>query len=124
MKITENLVKPKNQHHGDDRVFLVCDNLDAHCFSVVFDIFAGKNLFVWFCVLVCTDLIQPIDASIGCSLCNYVGHSLDKWLSVDENLEMREGILGTRDRKILMTNCAEAMPIFYFSLHFYLPLPK
>ena len=86
------------------------DNLDAHCFSGVLDIFAAGNILVWFCVPACTDLIQPIGAGIGHSLCIYVGHTLDKWLSVDKNLELWEGSLGTRDRRILMTNfLAEAM---------------
>ena len=84
--------------------------VDAHCFLVVLDIFAAGNILVWFCVLACTDLIQPIDASISHSLCIYVGYAFDKCLSLDANLELWEGSLGARDRRILMTNfLAEAM---------------
>ena len=79
-------------------------------FSGVLDIFAAGNILVWFCVLACADLIQPIDAGISHSLCIYVQYAFDKCLSLDENLELWEVSLGARHRRILMTNfLAEAM---------------
>ena len=68
------------------------------------DIFGAANILVWYCVPGCTDLIQPIDAGIGRSIRIYVGHDLDKWLSVDDNLEAWEDRLCAKDRRILMTN--------------------
>lgn len=89
---------------------LICDNLDAHCFRDVLEIFAEGNILVWFCVPGCTDLIQPIDAGIGRSVRILVGHALDRWLSVDKNLNQWEGSLSTRERRILMSNfLADAM---------------
>ena len=58
----------------------------------------------------CTDLIQAIDAGIGRSIRIYVGHALDKWLSVDDNMDAWEERLNASQRRVLMTNfCAEAM---------------
>lgn len=102
--ITNDFVKFKKEKHGDDSVLLICDNLDAHCYKPVREIFGAANILVWFCVPGCTDLIQPIDAGIGRSIRIYVGHDLDKWLSVDENLEAWEDRLSAKDRRILMTN--------------------
>ena len=52
----------------------------------------------------CINLIQPIDAGIGSSISISVRHNLDKWLSVEENLEAWEGGLSAKERRILMTN--------------------
>jgi hypothetical protein len=110
IQIARTFVEFKRAKHGDDHVLLICDNLDAHCFSDVLDIFAYANILVWFCVPGCTDLIQPIDAGIGRSIRIYVGHALDKWLSLDENLQAWEERLSAMERRIMMTNfCAEAM---------------
>ena len=110
IEIAKDFVKFKREKHDDDHVLLFCDNLDAHCFDEVLQIFSSANILVWFCVPACTDLIQPIDAGIGRSIEIYVGHALDKWLSVDTNLELWEGSLCARDSRVLMTNfLAEAM---------------
>jgi hypothetical protein len=70
--------------------------LDANCFINALNIFAAGNILVWFCVSACTDLIQPIDAGIICSICiSYVGHALNSWLSVS---------LSATEWRILMTN--------------------
>jgi hypothetical protein len=89
--IAHDFVRFKREHHGDDHILLICDNLDAHCCDEVLEIFSSANILVWFVVPACTDLIQPIDAVIGRSLRIHVGHSLDKWLSVDDNLDLWEG---------------------------------
>ena len=59
---------------------------------------------VWSVVPGCTDLIQPIDAGIGRSVRIYVGHALDRWLSIDDNLDEWEGKLSASDRTVMMTN--------------------
>ena len=71
-------------------MLLFADNLDAYCHLPVLEIFAQANIFVWFVVPGCTDLIQPIDAVIGRSISIYVGHALDIWLSMDDNLDLWE----------------------------------
>ena len=69
-------------------------------------------ILILIAVLVRTDLIQPIDAGIGRSIRIYVGHALDKWLSVDDNLDLWEGTLSASERRILMSHfLAEAMEI-------------
>lgn len=81
--------------------------MDAHdCCEEVFKIFDDANILVWFCVPACTDLIQAIDAGIGKLIrIIYVGHAQDnKWLSADENLDLWEGSLSAKERRILMTN--------------------
>ena len=50
--------------------------------------FAQANIFVWFVILGCTDLMQPIDAGIGRSIRICVQHALDRWLSRDDNLDL------------------------------------
>ena len=88
-------------------MLLFADNLDAHCYQPVLDIFASANVLVWFVVPGCTgDLIQPIDAGIGRSIRIYVGHALDtRWLSVDDNLDKWwEGKLSASEQRIMMTN--------------------
>ena len=102
--IAKDSVKFKKEKHGDDSVLLIYDNLDAHCHEKIRDIFGAANILVWYCVPDCTDLIQPIDAGIGHSIRIYVRHDLDKWLSVDDNLEAWEDRLCAKDRRILMTN--------------------
>ena len=59
---------------------------------------------VWSVVPGCTDLIQPIDAGIGRSVRIYVGRALDRWLSIDDNLDEWEGKLSASDRRVMMTN--------------------
>ena len=108
--IANNFVEFKKEKHGDDSILLICDNLDAHCCKIVLDIFGAANILVWFCVPACTDLVQLIDAGIGRSLRLSVGHCLDKWLSIEGNLEAWEGGLSAKERRILMTNfLADAM---------------
>ena len=102
--IAKSFVLFKREKHGDDAVLLFADNLDAHCYQPVLDIFAEANILVWFIVPGCTDLIQPIDAGIGRSIRIYVGHALDRWLSVDGNLDLWEGKLSASERRIMMTN--------------------
>ena len=74
-------------------MLLFADNLDAHCYQPVLDIFASANVLVWFVVPGCTgDLIQPIDAGT-------------RWLSVDDNLDKWwEGKLSASEQRIMMTN--------------------
>ena len=67
-------------------MLLFVDNLDAHCHLPVLENFAQANIFVWFVVPGCTDIIQPIHAGIGRSIRIYVSHALDRWLSIDEKL--------------------------------------
>ena len=74
-------------------MLLFYDNLDSHFHLPVLENFAQANIFVWFVVPGCTDLIQPIDAGIGRSIRIYVGHTLDIWLSMDDNLDLWEGKL-------------------------------
>ena len=69
-------------------MLLFADNLYAHCHLPVLEKFAQDNIFVWFVVSGCTDLIQPIDAGIGRPIRIYVGHALDRWLSIYDNLEL------------------------------------
>ena len=65
-------------------------------------------------LLFCTDLIQPIDAGIGRSIRIYVGHALDRWLSIDDNLDKWEGKLKASEQRVMMTNfLASAMKKFY-----------
>ena len=104
IEIEKDFVKFKREKHGDGHVLLFCDNFDAHCFGGVLQIFSSTSILVWFYVTDCTDLIQPIDAGIGKSIRVYVRHTLDKELSVDENLELWEDLLCARDRMVLMTN--------------------
>ena len=85
-------------------MLLFADNLDAHCHLPVLEKFAQANIFVWFVVPGCTDLIQPIDAGIGRSIRIYVGHALDRWLSIDDNLDLWEGKLKASERRVMMTN--------------------
>ena len=94
--IANNFVEFKKEKHGDDSILLICDNLDAHCCKTVLDIFGAANILVWFCVPACTDLVQPIDAGIGRSIRLSVGHCLDKWLSIEGNLEAWEGGLSAK----------------------------
>ena len=68
-------------------MLLFADNFDAHCYQPVLDIFAHANILIWFVVPGCTDLIQPIDADIGRSIGIYIDHALDRWLSIDANLD-------------------------------------
>ena len=49
-------------------------------------IFSNANVFVFFVVKGCTDSLEPIDVGIGWCMRVYVGHALDDWLSVDDNL--------------------------------------
>jgi hypothetical protein len=110
VEIAQEFVQFKREKHGDKAVLLICDNLDAHCFEDVLVIFGSANILVWFCVPGCTDLIQPIDAGIGRSIRIYVGHALDKWLSIEENFDLWEDKLSCKDRRIMMTHfLAEAM---------------
>ena len=90
--------------HGDLPVLLICDNLDAHCCEDVLKIFSSANVFVFFVVKGCTDSLQPIDAGIGRCMRVYVGHALDDWLSVDDNLDLWEKGMVARDRRVLMTH--------------------
>ena len=85
-------------------MLLFADDLDAHCHKPVLNIFAQANIFVWFIVPGCTDLIQPIDAGIGRSIRVYVGHALDRWLSIDDNLDKWEGKLKASEQRVMMTN--------------------
>ena len=68
------------------------------------DIFTQANIFVWFVVPGCTDLIQPIDAGIGRTIRMYVGHALDRWLLIDDSLNEWEGKLKASERRVMMTN--------------------
>ena len=104
IEIARRFVEFKQEKHGDDAVLLFADNLDAHCHRPVLDIFAQANILVWFVVPGCTDLIQPIDASIGRSIRIYVGHALDRWLSIDDNLDQWEGKLKASEQRVMMTN--------------------
>eukprot|EP00978_Attheya_sp_CCMP212_P022979 scaffold69515_cov58-Attheya_sp.AAC.4 len=72
----------KAERHGNHRVLLFADNLDAHCWEEVFNEFAQSNVLVLFVVPGCTDAIQPIDAGIGWSIRIYIGQELDTWLSM------------------------------------------
>lgn len=102
--IAKTFVKFKKEKHGDDAVLLFADNLDAHCYAPVLEVLSEANILVWFIVPGCTDLIQPIDAGIGRSIRIYVGHALDRWLSIDDNLDEWEGKLSASDRRVMMTN--------------------
>ena len=93
----------KRENHDNDHILLICDNLDAHCCEEVLEIFANANILVWFVVPAWTDLIQPIDAGIGRSIRIYVGHALDKWLSVDDNLDLWEGTISASEWRMLMS---------------------
>ena len=62
----------------------------------------------------CNDLIQPIDAGIGRPIRIYVGHALDRWLSIDDNLDMWEGKLKASEQRLMMTNFLDsAMDKFF-----------
>ena len=99
--IARKFTEYKKEKHRDDAVLLFTD---AHCHKPVLDIFAQANIFVWFVVPGCTDLIQPIDTGIGRSIRIYVGHALDRWLSIDDNLDKWEGKLKPLERRVMMTN--------------------
>ena len=104
LEIAQKFAEYKQEKHGNDAVLLYADNLDAHCYQPVLEIFAEANIFVWFIVPGCTDLIQPIYAGIGRSMRIYVGHALDRWLSIDDNLDLWEGKLKESERRVMMTN--------------------
>ena len=98
---------PSDARHGDLPVLLICDYLDAHCHGPVLNVFHEAKVFVLFVVKKCTDCLQPIDAGIGRCMRVYVGHALDSWLSVDENLDLWEQGLPAPERRILMTHFLE-----------------
>ena len=56
----------------------------------------------------CSNLIQPIDAGLGgrsMRICVLGPHALlDRWLSVDDNLNKWEGKLSASEQRIMMTN--------------------
>ena len=85
-------------------LLLFADNLDSHCYGPVSEVFSAANILVWFIVPGCTDLVQPIDAGIGRSIRIYVGHALDRWLSIGDNLDQWEGKLKASERRVMMTN--------------------
>ena len=76
LEIARTFEEFKREKHENDDVLLFADNLDAHCHLSILEMFAQANIFVWFVVPGCTDLIQAIDAGIGSSIRIYVGHSL------------------------------------------------
>jgi len=104
LEIAGLFAESKREKHGDDAVLLFADNLDAHYYLPVSEIFAQNNIFVCFVVSGCNDLIQPIDAGIGRSTRIYVGHALGRWLSIDENLDLWEGKLKASEQRVMMTN--------------------
>ena len=104
LDIAKIFVKFKKEKHGDDAILLFADNLDAHCYELVLEVFSQANILIWLIVPGCTDLIQPIDAGIGRSIRIYVGHVLDRWLSIDDNLDEWEEKLSASDRQVMMTN--------------------
>ena len=107
IQIAEHFVKKKIERHGNLPVLPICDNLDAHCHGPVVEVFSKGNVFVLFVVKNCTDCIQPIDAGIGRCMRVYVGHALDDWLGVDENLDRWENGIPAPERRILMTHFLE-----------------
>ena len=104
LEIDRKFAEFQRENHGDDAVLLFADNLDTHCHLLVLENFAQANIFVRFVVTGCTDLIQPIDAGIRKYIRIYVGHVLDRWLSIDENLDLWEGKLKSSERRVMMTN--------------------
>ena len=55
-----------------------------------------------------------MDAGIGSSIRIYVGHALDRWLSIDDNLDLWEGKLKESERRVMMTNFLDsAMEKFF-----------
>ena len=92
---------------GEPKLLVICDNLDAHCHGPVLEVFSKGNVFVLFVVKNCTDCIQPIDAGIGRCMRVCVGHALDDWLGVDENLDRWENGIPAPERRILMTHFLE-----------------
>lgn len=104
LQIAETFGEHVKAKHGGKPVLLFCDNLDAHCHHPVLVELKRANVFVCFVPPQCTDSVQAIDAGIGRSIRIYVGHELDKWLEVDDNLERWEKGLKAKERRILMTH--------------------
>jgi hypothetical protein len=94
----------KRERHGNRRVLLFADNLDAHCWEEVLNEFARANVLVVFVVPGCTDAIQPIDAGIGRSIRIYIGQELDTWLMINDNLDKWEKGFTASERRVMMTN--------------------
>jgi DDE superfamily endonuclease len=104
-KWAEELFGPFCQlHHANEPSLLFCDNLESQVqenFANILQTFGCRRFLL---PANCTEFLQPVDAGLGRSLKARIARELEKWLQLEENLDLWEnGQLSASDKRILIT---------------------
>jgi transposase-like protein len=99
---------------SDGETLLFLDNLDAHCRGDFLPRLRRTGALARFFPPSCTDIVQPVDAGAGALMIKLYTAEQDKWLDIEENLELWESAkISASQRRVLMTRwLGEAWDVF------------